>query len=92
MIEYIINKLLSNPIYVGILLLLITFIAYSLVKKILKLIFFSIFILIAYIIYMSYSDKNAPEDFKELKESVSDNIEKLKTETTKSINKTKKRC
>ena len=30
---------------------------------------------------MSYSDKNAPEDFKELKESVSDNIEKLKTET-----------
>ena len=48
--------------------------------------------MIAYIIYMSYSDKNAPEDFKELKESVSDNIEKLKTETTKSINKTKKRC
>ena len=82
MIEYIINKLLSNPIYVGILLLLITLIAYSLVKKILKLIFFSIFILIAYIIYMSYSDKNAPGDFKELKESVSDNIEKLKTENS----------
>ena len=39
---------------------------------------------------MSYSDKNAPEDFKELKESLSGNIEKLKTETTKSINKTKK--
>ena len=39
---------------------------------------------------MSYSDKNAPEDFKELKESVSDNFEKLITETTKSINKTKK--
>ena len=39
---------------------------------------------------MSYSDKNAPEDFKGLKERVSDNIEKLKTETTKSINKAKK--
>ena len=39
---------------------------------------------------MSYSVKNAPEDYKELKESVSDNIEKLKTETTKSINKVKK--
>ena len=47
--------------------------------------------MIAYIIYMSYSDKNAPEDFKELKEeSVSENIEKLKIETTKSINKAKK--
>ena len=39
---------------------------------------------------MSYSDKNAPENFKELKESVSGNFDKLKTETSKSINKAKK--
>ena len=93
--EYIIELITSNPVYLAIAVVLAIIIVYGFVKKIIKLALVTGAVFILYVAYLHYSGKNTSEISKTvsksaeiLKEAVSKTGEKVKDSAIKSIEKT----
>ena len=67
---------LSNPVYLGICVILLILLVFALVKKIIKLVITAGAILFIYVIYLMYTEQDIPEDIDTLRDSVSKTVEK----------------
>ena len=76
--EAFIDTLFSNPVYMAIAVVLAILLVYSIIKKIIKWIFLFGILLIIYAIYLNYTGQEVPKNMDELKESVSESVDKVK--------------
>ena len=74
-INNIITALYSDPVYLIIGVILAALILYSLVKKLVKLMFYLFAILIIYLGYLYFTGQELPKDFNEIKEKIEEGIE-----------------
>ena len=74
-INNIITALYSDPVYLIIGGILAALILYSLVKKLVKLMFYLFAILIIYLGYLYFTGQELPKDFNEIKEKIEEGIE-----------------
>jgi len=75
--ENIIETLLTNKIFIIIVILLTALVVYSLLKRLLKLIIFILIALILYVGYMTYTGQKLPGTSEELIKEGSEKIEEL---------------
>jgi len=83
--ENIIDTIFSNPIYMAIAGLLTVMLVYAIIKKVIKLVFTIGFILVLYVVYLNYTGQDVPQNIDELKESVTDEFEKVKEVASESL-------
>jgi Ca2+/Na+ antiporter len=83
------DTIISNPFYMGIILVKTFFIIYSIIKKIIKLFFLFIVLLILYIFYLHYTGNQVPKTVDDFKKSISKNAEKVKSIASKSLDEAK---
>ncbi|MBJ13090.1 MAG: hypothetical protein CMG62_08475 [Candidatus Marinimicrobia bacterium] len=76
--ESIIELIGSNPVYQAITVILILILVYGIMKKIIKLVISIGILLVLYSIYLNYTDQNLPINKEELKDSLSENVDKVK--------------
>ena len=82
--ENILEQISSNPVYLAISVILGALLIYGIVKRLIKLILVIALILVSYAIYLHTTGQEVPATTKELKESVSENVEKVK-ETAREV-------
>ncbi len=91
--ENTIETLLTNKIFIVIMVLLCALLVYSLLKRLLKLIIFLLIALFIYVGYMSYTGQKLPKSSEEIMEQViktKDSLQKKSTVVIDSIKKMKK--
>ena len=76
--ENTIDTIFSNPVYIAIAGVLAIMLVYAIIKKIIKLVFTIGILLVLYAVYLNYTDQEVPQNLEELKESVSESVEKAK--------------
>ena len=79
--ESLIDMVFSNPVYLGIAVILAILLIYALIKKVIKLMLIIGILLIIYVVYLNYTGQEVPKNIDDLKESVSEKVEKVKNET-----------
>jgi ABC-type multidrug transport system fused ATPase/permease subunit len=89
MYESILEIIFSDPIYLGVLALLIIIMIYAFIKKIIKLALFISISLVFYVVYLNYTNQVVPKNINELKKNVTDNVDKLKSAASESIDQVK---
>jgi len=76
--ENLIEQITSNPVYIAIAVILGIVLIYGVVKRIIKLVIFIGIVLVLYVVYLNSTGQPVPATTKELKESVTKNVEKVK--------------
>ena len=83
--ENTIDTIFSNPVYIAIAGVLAIILVYAIIKKIIKLVFTIGILLVLYAVYLNYTDQEVPQNLEELKESVSESVEKAKNVASESL-------
>ena len=76
--ENLITTFSAQPIYLVIFIVLALFVVYSLVKKVIKLMIFGLFVLGIYIGYVVYTGRSVPTDTESLKNALIEDADKAK--------------
>jgi len=76
--ETIINQLASNPVYFAVAIVFALVILFGVIKKLIKLVIFSVVIFAIWIAYLVYTDKEIPTTMQEAKESIIETIDRGK--------------
>ena len=76
--ETIINQLASNPVYFAVAIVFALVILFGVIKKLIKLVIFSVVIFAIWIAYLVYTDKEIPTTIQEAKESILETIDRGK--------------
>lgn len=87
--ESIIDTIFSNSVYIFIIGVLVLFIIYTIIKKILKMTFLFGFLLLTYLLYLNYVGSEIPNSVDDFKESLSKNADKVKSIASKSLDEAK---
>ncbi len=87
--ETLISTATSNPVYLGILGVIIIILVYALIKKIIKLVVSFGVLLVMYVFYLNYTDQEIPATVDDLKKSMSGNVEKIKDVASESFDNAK---
>ena len=82
--DNIIEQSYSNPVYMAIAVILGLLMVYGIVKRIIKLVIFFGIVLVLYVVYLNYTGQEVPATTKELKKSVTENVEKVR-ETAREV-------
>ena len=80
----------SNPLYLSIMGFLIIVITYSIIKRIIKLIFLCGFLLICYLFYLGNTGKEVPRTVENIKTSFFDSIHQVRNLASESLDGVKK--
>ena len=76
MLENLFNDILSNPAYLAVAIALAAMIAYSVIKRLYKLVVLAVVLFVIYCAYLTLTDQPLPDQAKELKEKASDTLDK----------------
>ena len=83
--ENIIEQLSSNPLYLGIGVVLAIILVYGIIKKVVKLIIILAIALIAFVGYLQFTGRDVPSSTDELKQSVSKQVDKAKESANQAV-------
>ena len=75
--EEVIQSILNNPVYLGIAIGLLALIVFSLIKKLLKVAWIGVVLLIVYLVYLAVTGEEPPAAIEDTLEKAGDTVEEV---------------